>query len=748
MAVRAPAGPEAVAVGCAVRWHGETYLVTALQGSKVHLLSRHTEGEDAVVLLDTLHRSPGFEVLGSPDAPPEHRDGSSASPSPPTRRSLGGADLLDGLPDTARKEVDFWLDHVLEVHTGLPGFADPGDTPRPCYDPGRITLRDRYETKAAELCAAHHRVSAATVERKRLAWLEQGVWGLVDKRRVRGPSRYGRVDEQVVKLLRKVHKRQENKSIGTRSRLFELLRRACVRKFKKRAQQLMPSRATFYRLLDRLGIICGKQAAARRGDGSHRPQPPFTLAVATAPGEQVQIDTTSLDVLALDETGRVVSVELTAAIDVVSRTILAAVIRPKSSGTKTGSSSRRHGGRATKAVDALLLLAEMCTPQPMRPHWSLKAAAKGSDLPYAQLVEADERMEGAAARPVIIPEMIVMDNGKVFAGRAFMDACAQLGISVRPACANSPTHKAIIERSFGSVKSLFSQYVPGYTGKDLTHRGKRVAGERLWRIDQLNDFLQQWIALGWQQRPHEELRNPFLPSMPPRTPNQVFAAHVASSGYVPLRLSSEDRLRLLPTAWVQVTDKGVRLDNRTYDSRALNGYRNTRSGWPGKGQRWPVRYHPHQPEKVWLEDHRNNTWAEADFVYQRLIGDAWSEHVWDQATAAHLEKGGSARDETAIARLVRSLLERVGRGPSRTAVPQQAPVERGMHVGPAPVRDPYRGIPAPVYHSVASLPVMDIDPRELCAPAEHLALPGSPSGTPHPDDNCGHGSGPASTEQS
>ena len=54
-------------------------------------------------------------------------------------------------------------------------------------------------------------------------------------------------------------------------------------------------------------------------------------------------------------------------------------------------------------MDALFLLAEMCTPHPMRPHWSLKAGAKDSDLPYAQLVEADERMEGAAARPVIMP---------------------------------------------------------------------------------------------------------------------------------------------------------------------------------------------------------------------------------------------------------------------------------------------------------------------------------------------------------
>ncbi|BBJ37418.1 transposase [Streptomyces antimycoticus] len=718
MAVHAPAPPDTVAVGKAVRWRGETYLVAALQGSSVHLLSQHADGEDAVVLIDALHTSPGFCVLDGPGPVPE--DAGSAGSSAPARRGLGGAALLDGLSDKARQEVEFWLDHVLEVHTGLPGFAAPGSLPRPCCDPERTTLRERYEVKAAELRAAHCQVSAATVERKRLAWLEQGVWGLVDKRRVRGLSKRGRVDERVVKLLWKAHKRLKKKSSGTRSRLFELLRRACVRKFKKKADELMPSRATFYRLLNRLGITYGKEKAGDRGDDVHRPEPPFTLTMATTLGEQVQIDTTALDVLAVDETGRVVSVELTAAIDVVSRTILAAVIRPKSSGVKAGPSSRRHGGRATKAVDALLLLAEMCTPQPMRPHWSSKARAEGSGLPYAELVEADDRMRGAAARPVIIPEMIVMDNGKVFAGRAFMDACAQLGISVRPACYNSPTHKAIIERTFSSIKTLFSQFLPGYTGKDISHRGKHVASERMWRVDQLNDFLQQWIALGWQQRPHKELRNPFLPSMPPRTPNQVFAAHVASSGYVPVRLTAEDRLRLLPTAWVKVTEKGIRLRNRTYDSRALGDYRHAASGWPGKGQRWPVRYHPHQPEKVWLEDHHRGTWAEADYVYQRLIGDAWTEQVWDQATATHLEQGGSTRDEAAIARVVRTLLERAGRGPSRARETAPAPLERGMDVGSLPMKDPYSGIPAPDYHSVASLPSMDVDLRRLCLPPAPL----------------------------
>ncbi|MFD5123624.1 Mu transposase C-terminal domain-containing protein [Streptomyces sp. NPDC058385] len=729
----APAGR--LGLGSAVHWRGESYLVAALQGSSVHLLSQHADGEDAVVLLDVLHSSPGFRVLEG-----RHQELVPASGAltgaldAPAHPGLGCAVLLDGLPQAARENAEFWLGHVLEVHTGLPGFATAGTVPRPCYDPDRTTLHQRYATKAAELRAAHHQASAATVERKRLAWLKQGVWGLVDKRCLRTASTHGRVDEQVVRLLWKIHNRHKTRSIGTRSRLFELLDRACRRKFKRKATLLMPSRATFYRLLDRLGIACGKETARSRNDDANRPEPPFTLAMATAPGEQVQIDTTALDLKGLDETGRIVSLELTAAIDVVTRTVLAAVVRPKSSGVKTGSSSRRHGGRATKAVDALLLLAEMCTPQAMRSHWSPRAAADGSDLPYAELVEADERMASAAARPVIVPDMIVMDNGKVFAGNAFMDACAQLGISVRPACYNSPTHKAIIERTFGSIKSLFSQFVTGYMGKDLAHQGKHVARERLWRIDQINDFLQQWIVLGWQKRPHAELRNPFLPSMPPRTPNQLFAAHVASSGYVPTRLSAEDRLRLLPTAWVTVTEKGIRLNNRTYDGRALNPHRGKPSSWPGKGQRWPVRYHPHQPEKVWLQTTATGGWQEAEFVFQRLIGDGWTEQVWDLATAQHLENGGSIRNEAAIARAVRALLARAGRGPTpsaaRTALDEPAPIDRGMQVGVDAAPDPYRGIPAPDFDAVQSLPSIDVTLHRLSRGRPPLAPPLPPSVTP------------------
>jgi hypothetical protein len=57
-------------------------------------------------------------------------------------------------------------------------------------------------------------------------------------------------------------------------------------------------------------------------------------------------------------------------------------------------------------------------------------------------VSLDSRLEQAAARPVIVPETIACDRGKVFLSDTFLSACQTLGISVQPARALTPTDKA------------------------------------------------------------------------------------------------------------------------------------------------------------------------------------------------------------------------------------------------------------------------------------------------------------------
>jgi hypothetical protein len=50
----------------------------------------------------------------------------------------------------------------------------------------------------------------------------------------------------------------------------------------------------------------------------------------------------------------------------------------------------------------------------------------------------------------------------------------------------------------------------------------------------------------------------------------MYAACVGISGYVPLPLTGNDYIELLPAAFRTVNDYGLTIDNRTYDCKALS----------------------------------------------------------------------------------------------------------------------------------------------------------------------------------
>lgn len=67
-----------------------------------------------------------------------------------------------------------------------------------------------------------------------------------------------------------------------------------------------------------------------------------------------------------------------------------------------------------KAVDAALLLARSTVPEPMRPGWEAALAMAASRIPHQRLVALDARLAMAAGKPVIVPDTVVIDHGKVF----------------------------------------------------------------------------------------------------------------------------------------------------------------------------------------------------------------------------------------------------------------------------------------------------------------------------------------------
>lgn len=197
---------------------------------------------------------------------------------------------------------------------------------------------------------------------------------------------------------------------------------------------------------------------------------------------QVHIDSTPIDVLVLLDTGLPARADLTIVVDIATRSIPAAVLRPV----------------GTKAVDAALLLAKMLVPEPMRPGWSTALRMSASRLPHARLVDVDTRLEQAAAKPVIVPDTIVIDHGKVFVSDTFLRACDRLGISVQYARKGTPTDKAIVEATFDAINTLFCQHVAGYTGSNTTLRGADV--QATWTVPELQDLLDEWIIVVFTDR--------------------------------------------------------------------------------------------------------------------------------------------------------------------------------------------------------------------------------------------------------
>ncbi len=150
--------------------------------------------------------------------------------------------------------------------------------------------------------------------------------------------------------------------------------------------------------------------------------------------------------------------------------------------------------------------------------------------------------------------------------------------------------KAIVERTFESISTLFCQHVAGCTGRDVTRRGAGDAAQALWSLADLQELLDEWVIC-WQSRPHDGLRHPFTPDQP-CSPNDAYAALVAAAGYVPVALTGEDYIELMPAEWRTIGDGGIQIGYRTYNCGELGPYRHMPSGVTGKGTKWEVHVDP------------------------------------------------------------------------------------------------------------------------------------------------------------
>lgn len=621
-----PARPRLLSLGDRVRYEGREHSVVALHGTAVRLIDDAQAA--SVVLLGHLLASEGFAVLGTgPSRPPLPEEG-----------------VLEGLPEEEAERVRWWQRHLTELMTGRPD-ADPGTPVRAEYDPEVRSVRQRELAKLAELREAGEEVALSTLQRLRTRFEREGVAGLVDRRLVRPVTGTGRADPRVVAAIEKVvDGRTDEATVSA-----QVLRRQVERLLADEhgaGTVAMPSRAAFYRLLQAVSTGQHLLGSARtRRSLSKQPKRMFGQLAAARPGEVMEIDSTPLDVLVVHDDGTVDRCELTGLVDLATRTLAAVVLRP-----------------STKAVDAALLLARAMTPEPVRPGWADALRMSRSVLPYASLLPLDERLAKAAAKPVIVPEMVVSDRGKAYISDNFRNACRHLGISFQPAHPDTPTDKPHIERTLGSVSTMFAQYVAGYTGRSAEMRGKDPAAQAAWSIHELQELLQEWAVAVWQTRPHDGLRDPLMPDRP-LSPNEKYAALVSAAGYVPVALAQEEYIQLMPRERRVIGPSGVRINNRTYDARALGPYRRQPSGARPDGRLWEVHYDPYDISRVWVRDHRGTGWITATWRHLRTSPVPMGELIFDRAHQVLAEREGRRPDEEAVARAAAELLDRATDGP-------------------------------------------------------------------------------------
>lgn len=614
---------EVLRIGDDVEFHGIRYQLTAFVGD-IALLAVGGEAPVAIKV-STLFADKSFKALNI---------------APLRRRIAGPSPLFEALPREVQQKARWLEAHVTEVLDGVPCNAGPTHVPQRIYNPQLTSLRQRDLAKIAEINTQGAQFSLSKFERHRRAYERQGILGLVDQRLIRRDPVAGKTDQRVVDATVKVLEQNVHQSSGTTDRLMRQVVHVLAAEHGP-GVVAMPSRATFHRLVSRLGEGRHATGSARtRRTLDQQLAGPFGAVYPVRPGELMQIDSTPLDIAVELDDGVIGRVELTAMVDIATRSIPAAVIRP-----------------TTKAVDAALLLARCLTPEPMRPGWSQASSMAASALPYRSMKSIDERLTGAAAKPVIVPETIVCDHGKAYLSDTFKSACRSQGINLQPAHPDTPTDKPVIERTLQSIGTLFAQYVTGYLGSSVERRGKNADQQAVFSLPEIQDLLDEWIMTGWQNRPHDGLRDPFTPSRV-LTPNEKYAAPLSVIGYVPAPFSAEDYLELMPAETRVINSYGVKIRHRVYDTEDLNPYRGQKSGMKALKGLWEVKYDPYDGACVWIRNHHDGGWITAYWRQLQTSPQPFGDDIWNYARQIVAERGITTPSESEIKSAVDAILDK------------------------------------------------------------------------------------------
>lgn len=676
-----------LAVGEWVRFDAEHRQVVALTGSLVQL--RSADGVWSAIHASDLLCAPDFRMLS----------GAQAARADSLPGALDSAALLESLPARERDQLAQLAAHLREAQTGYrtgdAGRPGPGE-PRAEYDPVLVPLlSDRVAAKARELD-----LGVASVWRRLRRYRAHGVAGLIDGRSTRVANPLARADPRLLDAIVAQHAVGEAQdSTGSLARFHRRLRDRLEHEHGPGAVEI-PSPSTLARYIRLLlpGAHTFGPAPTRRSEAA-RPKREYRPSPALRPGQVVMIDATPLDVVAYDTaTGVTHEIHLVAAIDVATRTLLAWRMTPGD----------------TRAVDTVLLLDDAITPEPMRPGWAARLRYAMARLPIPRTLELAERLELAAARPVIWPEQILVDHAKVNLSDALNEACRRLQIELGLARKGQGSDKANIERAFGVINSDFCQHVAGYKGPNVHGRGRGVEHTARWSIDELEEFFAEYVVGTYQQRVHSGLIVPGYPELE-LSPNQAYTQAVARYGFVACPPANHHYCDLLPIDYRAIRPEGIQRNKLIYDSPVLNKYRRAPSPIPGKGTAWPIRYLPHDPSRIFIL--LDADWQVLPWTHLPDLAEPFTARMLTQARALLSDAGHRNPSQQQIAASLIDLQRRMD-APEHATARTRRELMRARHDARTASRDRDRAgmtetIPVPPAQLDPDPPPPPIDLEEI-----------------------------------
>jgi Helix-turn-helix domain len=326
--------------------------------------------------------------------------------------------ILAGLSEEEMEAVRIRAAHVREVLTGYRSghaeLAGHGE-PRAQFDPHR-PLMQRYAAKAAELG-----VTVRTIGQWVADYRSGGEAGLAPTRDKPSAGIGTKVDPRWTETAIEVMVEYKDQSRPSQTMVIKRTNARVVARFGEGEVEL-PSRATAFRVLSELEkrYPTFRLSTKRNRDIAARPDGVYGKLRPTRPGEYLLMDTTRLDVFALDPvTLRWVQAELTVGMDWYTRCVTGIRVTPVS----------------TKSVDATSVLYQTFRPRPAGEDWPAHAVWPEHGIPRSVLVDVDavENPLVGAAGPVIVPETLVIDHGKIYVSEHLTSVCQRMGISIQPA---------------------------------------------------------------------------------------------------------------------------------------------------------------------------------------------------------------------------------------------------------------------------------------------------------------------------